>query len=156
MFKNPGGSLKTYGKIVFFVFAIAAVVGGIMVFAGAGNIGRYNSGAAFGMVMGGIVLIAVGIFVAYLLSIFVIAFGELVENSTMIRRMMESGNTVPNVPQQTFAPQPAPQTEYKPYTPPAKTVNLSKNSDTALICPNCGKDNKVDASFCRQCGSKLN
>ena len=86
MFKNPGGSLKTYGKVVFVIFVIAAIAGGITMFAGAGNIGRYNGGAAFGMVVGGIVVIAVGIFMAYLMTIFVIAFGELVENSTVIRR----------------------------------------------------------------------
>ena len=132
MFKNPGGSLKTYGKVVFFIFAIAAVIGGIMMFAGA-------------MVLGGIVLIAAGIFVAYLLSIFVIAFGELVENSTMIRRMMENGAVMPDMQQ----------SEYKPYVP-QKNINLEKNIDAVAICPFCGKDNKADASFCRQCGKKLN
>ena len=97
MFKNPGKSLKTYGKIVFIIFVIAAIAGGISMFAAAGNMGRYSSGAAFGMVIGGIVVIAVGIFLAYLLSIFVIAFGELVENSTIIRTLMENGAVMPKM-----------------------------------------------------------
>jgi len=143
MFKNPGGSLKTYGKVVFFIFAIAAVIGGIMMFAGA-------------MVLGGIVLIAAGIFVAYLLSIFVIAFGELVENSTMIRRMMENGNTIPNVPQQAFVPQPVQQENFQPVeNVPEKTVDLNKESDMTVMCQFCGTANKTSASFCRNCGKKL-
>lgn len=145
MFKNPGGSLKTYGKVVFVIFVIAAIAGGITMFAGAGNIGRYNGGAAFGMVVGGIVVIAVGIFMAYLMTIFVIAFGELVENSTVIRKMMENGAAMPNMQQ----------SEYRPYVP-QKNVSLEKNVDAVAICPFCGKDNKADASFCRQCGKKLN
>ncbi len=145
MFKNPGGSLKNYGKVVFIIFVIAAIAGGIAVFVGAGSLGRYNGGAAFGMVIVGIVVIAVGIFMAYLLSIFVIAFGELVENSTVIRRMMENGAVMPDMQQ----------SEYKPYVP-QKNINLEKNIDAVAICPFCGKDNKADASFCRQCGKKLN
>lgn len=153
MFRNPGGSLKTYGKIVFFIFAIAAVTGGIMMFVGAGNAGRYSGGAAFGMVIGGIILIAVGIFVAYLLAVFVIAFGELVENSTMIRKMMENGNTVPNISRHTFNAQP--EVHQSVQSKPEKTVDLHKDSDTVAICPFCGKDNKIDANFCRNCGKKI-
>ena len=155
MFKNPGRSLKTYGKIVFVIFVIAAIAGGISMFATAGNMGRYSGGAAFGMVIGGIVVIAVGIFLAYLMSIFVIAFGELVENSTVIRTLMENGATMPRVQQGESKNQPVQQAQFKPYTPPAKTVNLNKDSDTALICSNCGVDNKLEASFCRNCGKKL-
>ena len=156
MFKNPGGSLRTYGKVVFFIFAIAAVIGGIMMFAGAGNVGRYRGGASLAMVLGGIVLIAAGIFVAYLLSIFVIAFGELVENSTMIRRMMENGNTIPNVPQQAFVPQPVQQENFQPVeNVPEKTVDLNKESDMTVMCQFCGTANKTSASFCRNCGKKL-
>ncbi len=156
MFKNPGGSLKLYGKIVFIIFVIVAIAGGISMFAAAGNMGRYSGGAGFGMVIGGIVVIAVGIFLAYLLSIFVIAFGELVENSTVIRNMMENGATMPKIQQGEVKTQPVQQEEFKPYTPSAKSVNLNKNSDTALICPYCGTDNKLNASFCRNCGKKLN
>ena len=83
-----------------------------------------------------------------------IAFGELVENSTAIRNMMEKGQTMPDIPQKTENI-PVKQPEVKTYVQPQKIVDLHKDSDTVAICPFCGKDNKMNANFCRNCGKKL-
>ena len=148
MFKNPGGSLKTYGKIVFIAGVILSVFTGISIW-----ITTIEKLGIWGFFIG-FFTIAAGIFFSYLLTIFVIAFGELVENSTAIRNMMEKGQTMPDIPQKTENI-PVKQPEVKPYVQPQKIVDLHKDSDTVAICPFCGKDNKMNANFCRNCGKKL-
>ncbi len=162
MFEHPGRSLKMYGKVVFIIGVILSILGGIGMFIMAGNASQsyYGRGASGMFVVGGIVTIAVGIFVSYLLSIFVIAFGELVENSTIIRGYMENRqNGTPNSPTTSFYTFPKPSESFVPFTPQnnhAQTaeshVNLNKGT---VVCPSCHVENTSQAAFCRNCGIKL-
>lgn len=163
MFNHPGRSLKTYGKIVFIVGVIVSIIGGILMFIAAGQASQsyYTRGSSGTFVFIGILVIALGIFFSYLLSIFTIAFGELVENSTIIRNQMENKHSTPSQPSYYTSPQPEPFTPaaavppvQPPVNPVQNTVNLNKASDI-LICPTCHTDNAKGAGFCRNCGTKL-
>ena len=87
MFDNPGKSLKKLGGAIWGIGGILSLIGGMWMFGLASQASRsYYSDSAGGFVFGGIIIIVLGIFVSYLMSIFIVAFGELVENSTAIRK----------------------------------------------------------------------
>ena len=94
MFDNPGKSLKRLGGAIWGIGGILSLIGGMWMFGLASQASRsYYSDSAGGFVFGGIIIIVLGIFVSYLMSIFIVAFGELVENSTAIRKNLPDLST---------------------------------------------------------------
>ncbi len=95
MFVNPGKSLKKMGGIVLFVGMIISTIGGVWMFYLADQASRsYSSEDTFrGLIFGGIIIIVIGLFISYLMSIFIVAFGELVENSTAIKKNLSDLST---------------------------------------------------------------
>lgn len=139
MFENPGRSLKTFGTIMFAVGAIVSIWGGIKLFNVAHGIHTYYSRYSYGddnsgsLVFLGIVCIIGGILVSYLLSLFLIAFAELVENSTMIRQVLSQPSATNS--QQT-----------PKYDIPLKRI---------VICPSCQSENVSGSEYCTTCGHSL-
>ena len=89
MFNNPGEKLKTLAKIVFYVLLFLPLVTGIvMVIMGLID-GFGGEGFGISAVLIGILLLALGFANAWLGSIFLYAFGELVENSAATRKAVE-------------------------------------------------------------------
>ena len=87
MFDNPGKSLKKLGGAIWGIGGILSLIGGMWMFVLAQQASQsYYSDSAGGFVFGGVIIITVGIFVSWLISVFIVAFGELVENSTAIRK----------------------------------------------------------------------
>ena len=94
MFDNPGKSLKKLGGAIWGIGGFLSLIGGMWMFGLASQASRsYYSDSAGGFVFGGIIIIVLGIFVSYLMSIFIVAFGELVENSTAIRKNLPDLST---------------------------------------------------------------
>lgn len=161
MFANSGKKVKIVGVIFFIFGSICSVWGSIKLFETANELkdSFYSSirDTSGDFIFWGIMCLIGGILLSYLLSILMVAFGDLVENTDIIRKHIENGKSLPlpvsqtnqhntntqqtQYPQQT---QPIPQTQ--PYKP-----DLQK----AVICPSCRTDNKSSATFCRNCGIKL-
>ena len=123
MFKHPGKSLKGFGIAIFFVIIVGGFLGGAIF---GDPIGHSEDYAFFGLI--------IGFFLGWLLSIILIAFGELVENSTTIREHMATQYYMNNsiTPQQ---------------LPPVQ--------QTSVICPNCSSQIAGWGSFCEKCGARI-
>ncbi len=75
MFDDPGGKIKNYAKILFWLEVITGFIGGIIVWVAIADfVGIF---AFIGIIIGTTAT-------AYIISLFLVSFGELVENSTFI------------------------------------------------------------------------
>lgn len=140
MFNNPGGKLKTYAKVLFWIGAITAIISGLSVGAMVGNI--FDS--AFAAILVGLIIIAIGILLAWLSVIAVYAFGVLVENSDELVRI--SGG------------KPSGQKKAAKVQAPTKEQlrqEMRPAHDEPKLCPSCGAELNAGARFCKSCGAKL-
>jgi len=76
LFSDPGAQIKRYAKICFVVELIAAIIGGIALLAA-------------GTLLLGLLTIVVGYCAAYLSSLMIYAFGELVESTKYAKASSE-------------------------------------------------------------------
>jgi len=87
MFKNPGKSVKNLGKILFWIIWVGAVIGGII---GAVTLNEYGGDSSAGVIFLTILASVIGGFVvAYLMSIAMIAFGQMAEDIHYLRTNTE-------------------------------------------------------------------
>lgn len=82
MFNNPGAKIKGLAKTFFWIEVIGVV---IAVLAMADELFESMEG-----ILIGVVILAVGIGVAYISALFLAAFGELVETNTQIKESNEA------------------------------------------------------------------
>ena len=82
LFSDPGAQIKRYAKICFVVELIAAIIGGIAMLAA-------------GTLLLGLLTIVVGYCAAYLSSLMIYAFGELVESTKYAKVSSEKLPTAP-------------------------------------------------------------
>ncbi len=85
MFNNIGSKIKKLAKVVCWVSIILSIITGISLFIAAAS-GQADPITA---VTSGIVTVVVGVLVSWLGCFLLYGFGELVDNSTRIREMME-------------------------------------------------------------------
>lgn len=78
LFTNPGDKIKRYAKILFIVESIAAIIGAIVAS------DEFEEFFPFIMVLVG------GIAVAYVTSLFMAAFGDLVQSSIENKKINEA------------------------------------------------------------------
>ncbi len=95
MFSNIGSKIKKLAKIICWVGIAGSVIGAIVCFVSAGELGRYGAGGAmvaagFGCLIGGPLVSWIGCFFTY-------GFGELIESNQQIRDMLET-QSVPAAP----------------------------------------------------------
>lgn len=122
--EHPGKKVIKLGKVILLlnviVFSIAGIAFGALITHGK------NESAIIGCTILGL---AVGYIIGWLLSIILVAFGELVENSTLIRETLSSGGRLPSAAGPSARPQ--------------------------IKCPSCGESVDGDSVFCTKCGSVL-
>lgn len=107
MFTRIGKTIKTVATVLFYVLAAASVIGAFYVIINFGQL--LGTGNA---ILLGILIALVGCLVGWLSSLMLYGFGELVDNSTIIKDALTRGGT-------------AEQTDHKssPFHGLAKTVN---------------------------------
>lgn len=107
MFTRIGKKIKTVATVLFYVLAAASVIGAFYVIINFGQL--LGTGNA---ILLGILIALVGCLVGWLSSLMLYGFGELVDNSTIIKDALTRGGT-------------AEQTDHKssPFHGLAKTVN---------------------------------
>ncbi len=88
MFNNPGEKIKKFAKILFWILCVAFVILAI-VFGWTYDIWssqiKFNPLSFFGLIIGGFVF-------SYILSLFLSAFGELVQNSHSIKEILKQND----------------------------------------------------------------
>lgn len=92
MFNNIGKKIKGLAKFLFWVVVIAAIIGGFLVILqGIGN-SHSSSGEKIGAVIGGLLVIGLGIVFAWLQNFLLYGYGELIDCSQKMLRILEDNN----------------------------------------------------------------
>ena len=129
MFHNVGGKIKGIAFTIFVLGCIGASFSGLMLFMQAASL-RRGGGI---LVLAGLIVTAVGVLIAYLSTIAIYGFGQLIENTDImvgcLRRMEEklpkpdAGPKMPAAPVPPAAPvRPAAPAAPVPPAPPAAPV----------------------------------
>ena len=127
MFNNPGAKIKGLAKTFFWIEVVAFAVA---VLAMSDELFESMEG-----ILIGVLILAVGVGIAYIGALFLAAFGELVESNTQIKETSKEILQKLNVPAAPAAPQqPLP---------------------NKAFCPACGSQVSADHLYCSNCGSKM-
>lgn len=168
MFTNPGGKIKSYAKVIFWIGVVLSVIVGVITIGtsfvtaayGYGN----SAGTIFGGIIEGIIICAIGILISWISVLTLYGFGVMVENSDELVRLnggIPSGNKkaakieVPKHMQERYqapVPQPAQPVISEQ---PAEEVKPAEPVSSTKTCPNCGETVSEEAHFCKNCGTKL-
>lgn len=136
MFENVGGKIKTLVKVMFFLEAIGFIVGGIIMAVSDEDLILIGLGVA-----------VVGPLVAWISSLALYAFGELVESNLRISRGVErltGSNT---------ATQQAPKTAVNTNSFSAQSTQTD-STVTYWTCSRCKRENSDHRAECWYCGEK--
>ena len=99
MFRNPGGKIKSYAKVLFWVGVVISIIIGVIEIGSSFVAAAYSYHGSFGTILlgilGGILTVAIGTLISWLAVLTLYAFGTLVENSDELVRLnggIPSGN----------------------------------------------------------------
>ncbi len=119
MFKAPGKSIKGLAKVIFWITVVIYGLSGLVVIIGSvagGDMFRQIGLGSVGPVVGiiaGVLLIALGVFIAWLSVLFMYAFGAVVDDVQVIRQKLTAA------PQKSAVKPVAPKPAAPAYTAPA-------------------------------------
>lgn len=145
MFDNIGGKIKTLVKILCWLGIIASCIIGLL--------------AMQESVIAGLITAIFGSLASWISSFFAYAFGELVENSSIIAQNTSKYNTTPA--KSNPAPVTTPYAPVNPATPSGNTPVFSAppaqqsvqyNDDNSWTCPKCSRRNLANRDSCWSCG----
>lgn len=148
MYRNTGAAIKVLATILAVLMMIACVAGGVYWIVEEEEIGI------------GLATIIGGCIVSWLSCLMMAAFGELVNNTHKILKLLKA---MPQEKPVVVMPQPvpeyiAPAKQPEPiYAAPAK-VEQAPSEDVAAnanTCPTCGTPRKGNSAFCAFCGTKF-
>ena len=86
MFKNSGATIKTLAKILFYFISISCVLIGmfLILFVSQNNVEGHNS-----IIITGLVITIGGVILAYIQSLLLYGYGELIETNQKIKSQLE-------------------------------------------------------------------
>ena len=124
MFDYVGEKIQIAGKVFCWIGIAASVISGLfMIFS------KFDVG---GVVFAGFLVILLGSLSSWIISLFLIGFGELVENTSALPRStitLEGSNLAAY----------------------AAEVEKKEEKETGWVCPNCGCTNDQNARQCKTC-----
>ncbi len=167
MFSNPGSKMKVFGIVVFIlnsiiltVFLVLGIISFASVISASHNYysSRYyssysstNAAAVWGII-GSIIFYLIMEVFNYILCMFIISYGELVQNSTdtlyYIKAIAVKDGAVPSLPQAAVTPA-------APVAPVISPAPVYAPNLQTKICPKCGTENTGNDVFCCNCGTRL-
>ena len=169
MYHNSGAIVKGLATVIVALMMLAVIVGGVFFIV---------QTEKFGL---GALIIVGGCLAAWLSGLMLAAFGELVQNSYKILKVlneMKANSAVPQ-PRVEYVETPANNgyngyngyngnySNMDPYSNSATNVygtpgnDMGNNATTAVpaanpdVCPNCGSPRKNNSAFCGYCGTRL-
>lgn len=132
LFENSGAQIQKIAKIIFYVSAVLALVLGIVIVVVVGD-----STDEFGLcTILGVVVAGYGMLMAYLASLFLSSYGELVQNTEENRKVNEEILKYLKKQEPEVAP-----------AVPAASVHTN-----TWKCVNCGTENSSNHAMCKKCG----
>ena len=153
MFDNIGGKIKSWAERIFTIQVIVSIVGGIIIF-----------GLHVGLpaLLLSLLVIVIGVFSAWLSFLFLYAFGQLVENSDEIVRLMEDKNpyTISNDTSKETQPSTIDEPKEKKLAPlptwkPVDEADAIYVGETNVKCNNCDCVQFKGNRKCTRCGAKF-
>lgn len=91
MFRNPGGKIKSYAKVLFWIGVAISIIIGVIEIGSSFVAAAYSYQGSFGTILlgilGGILTVAIGTLISWLAVLTLYAFGTLVENSDELVRL---------------------------------------------------------------------
>ena len=91
MFRNPGGKIKSYAKVLFWIGVVISIIIGVIEIGSSFVAAAYSYQGSFGTILlgilGGILTVAIGALISWLAVLTLYAFGTLVENSDELVRL---------------------------------------------------------------------
>ena len=174
MFNHAGRKIRIWAILAFVLCVCAFVFGGVYYILSAYAMG---AGIGFMQIALGCGIIIGGILVSYLVTLFLVAFGELVESTTcnmelneqilekLEKKEKEEAAAVRTYPAPAQSVVPAP---VQPVTPaPAQPVIAEQPAAPAVeppvtpvvnpaywFCTACGTKNDAESAFCTNCGKE--
>ena len=144
MFNNVGRKLKDIASVITYIGIALSVILGILMI------------KSIGFLLA-LLIIAVGSFISWISSIGIYAFGELVDNSTIIASHYKNADDSRVYSTATSAPTADTSNTAASKTAASKVgIPLSSNPQqtTVKTCPHCGE--VVRSEVCGMCGNKNN
>ncbi len=140
MFDNIGGKIKTLAKVVCGIGMVISVALGLRAME------RYASSDA---VVYGLIIILVGCILSWISVFILYGFGELIEKTSSIERMMRMSqpNANPYNNMQYYNQQ------INPQNVNSQNNMNNGNSTQTWQCPRCGGVNMIFMSACQKCGN---
>lgn len=91
MFRNPGGKIKSYAKVLFWIGVVISIIIGVIEIGSSFVATAYSYHGSFCTILlgilGGILTVAIGTLISWLAVLTLYAFGTLVENSDELVRL---------------------------------------------------------------------
>lgn len=91
MFRNPGGKIKSYAKVLFWIGVVISIIIGVIEIGSSFVAAAYSYQGSFGTILlgiiGGILTVAIGTLISWLAVLTLYAFGTLIENSDELVRL---------------------------------------------------------------------
>ena len=91
MFRNPGGKIKSYAKVLFWIGVVISIIIGVIEIGSSFVAAAYSYQGSFSTILlgilGGILTVAIGTLISWLAVLTLYAFGTLVENSDELVRL---------------------------------------------------------------------
>ena len=91
MFRNPGGKIKSYAKVLFWIGVVISIIIGVIEIGSSFVAAAYSYQGSFGTILlgiiGGILTVAIGTLISWLAVLTLYAFGTLVVNSDELVRL---------------------------------------------------------------------
>ena len=153
MYRNSGAAIKVLATILAVLMMIGCVASGVYVIIETEE------------VVAGLLIIVAGCFVSWLSCLMMAAFGELVNNTHKILKLLKVMSLEKPAPQPVPEYVPAARVEYSAPTKKTETANAASvkfeqgsNDDlnaNANTCPTCGTPRKGNSAFCAFCGTKF-
>ena len=117
MFNNIGRKIKGLAKFLFWVVVIAGIIGGFLIMiAGLGSSGS-STGEKIGAFVGGLLVIGLSVLFAWLQNFLLYGYGELIDCSQKMLRILEQDSMSSSVGTATVVRQ----EEYIPPQQPVQT-----------------------------------
>ncbi len=159
MFKNPGGKVKSYAKVLFWIGAVISILIGIIFIGSSFVSAAYSYKNAFATVLfgiiGGVVIAGIGILLSWINVLVLYAFGTLVENSDTLVRLNGGIPSGDKHADKIEVQQRIQEFKQEAPTPVETPVQPTEPQTSEKTCPTCGQPVEDDAHFCRNCGTKI-
>ena len=154
MYKNIGKKIKAFAVIVTVILMLASVVGGLILIVQGIDIVDYHEETGLSLILFGIASIIVGCLVAWISSFVLYGYGQLVDNTDKMVKLLENG-AMPIAPAPVYEAPVAPVVPETPVVPVVPEAPTAAPEAGTCFCINCGNKVSTNVVFCPKCGNKM-